>query len=74
MRASVVRDAGGFNAGRWIVPTTLPIGLRFFRNEAVSNWELVMAGSSLTTAPLVLVFLLFQRQIIKGIALTGLKG
>lgn len=53
---------------------TLPIGLKFFRGEATSSWELIMAGSSLSTAPLILVFLLFQRQIIKGIALTGLKG
>lgn len=53
---------------------TLPIGLKFFRGEATSSWELIMAGSTLATAPLILVFLLFQRQIIKGIALTGLKG
>jgi len=53
---------------------TLPIGLKFFRGEAIASWELIMAGSTLATAPLILVFLLFQRQIIKGIALTGLKG
>lgn len=72
---------GNWNAYLWplIIASgreyyTLPIGLKFFRGEAISNWELVMAGSSLATVPLVLVFLIFQRQIIKGIALTGLKG
>jgi multiple sugar transport system permease protein len=72
---------GNWNAYLWplIIASsrefyTLPIGLKFFRNEALSNWELVVAGSSLATAPLVLVFLIFQRQIIKGVALTGLKG
>jgi len=72
---------GNWNAYLWplIIASgreyyTLPIGLKFFRGEAISNWELVMAGSSLATIPLVFVFLIFQRQIIKGIALTGLKG
>lgn len=53
---------------------TLPIGLKFFRGEAISHWELIMTGSSLSVIPLILVFLIFQRQIIKGVALTGLKG
>ena len=33
-----------------------------------------MTGASLATVPLLIVFILFQRQIIKGIALTGIKG
>ena len=33
-----------------------------------------MTGASLATVPLMLVFFFFQRQIIQGIALTGLKG
>jgi len=53
---------------------TLPVGLNFFQGEAVSEWEKIMTGASLATIPLIAVFLLFQRQIIKGIALTGLKG
>jgi len=53
---------------------TLPVGLSFFRGETSTKWELIMTGASLATVPLLIVFLLFQRQIIKGIALTGLKG
>ena len=40
--------------------------------------EVLVTGGTGTlgraTVPLLIVFLLFQRQIIKGIALTGLKG
>ena len=39
-----------------------------------SEWEKIMTGASLATVPLLLVFIIFQRQIIKGIALTGIKG
>ncbi len=33
-----------------------------------------MTAASLASIPLLIVFLIFQRQIIEGIALTGLKG
>lgn len=72
---------GNWNAYLWplIIASsreyyTLPVGLNFFQGEFTSNWELIMTGASLSTIPLMLVFLIFQRQIIKGIALTGLKG
>lgn len=72
---------GNWNAYLWplIIASgknfyTLPVGLNFFQGEAVSEWEKIMTGASLATIPLILVFLVFQRQIIKGIALTGLKG
>lgn len=72
---------GNWNAFLWPViitermdMRTLPVGLSFFSGEAGSSWELIMAGASMATIPVLIVFLFFQRQIIKGIALTGLKG
>ena len=72
---------GNWNAYLWplIIASsrefyTLPVGLSFFRSETSTKWEMIMTGASLATVPLLIVFLLFQRQIIKGIALTGLKG
>ncbi|MGG3625088.1 carbohydrate ABC transporter permease [Bacillus gobiensis] len=52
---------------------TLPVGLAFFSSENESNWEMVMTGAALSVIPLILVFLFFQKRIIKGITLTGLK-
>jgi multiple sugar transport system permease protein len=72
---------GNWNAFLWPViitekmdMRTVPVGLAFFSGEAGSSWELIMAGASMATVPVLIVFLFFQRQIIKGIALTGLKG
>lgn len=72
---------GNWNAFLWPViitekmdMRTVPVGLSFFSGEAGSSWELIMAGASMATIPVLIVFLFFQRQIIKGIALTGLKG
>ena len=33
-----------------------------------------MTGASIATVPVLIVFAIFQRQIIRGVALTGLKG
>lgn len=72
---------GNWNAYLWplIVANgreyyTLPVGLSFFRGESTTEWEKIMTAASLASIPLLAVFLLFQKQIIKGIALTGLKG
>lgn len=72
---------GNWNAYLWplIVANgrefyTLPVGLSFFRGESTTEWEKIMTAASLASIPLLAVFLMFQRQIIKGIALTGLKG
>jgi multiple sugar transport system permease protein len=54
---------------------TLPVGLsQFSYGEAGSRWELIMTGASIATIPVLLIFAVFQRQIIRGVALTGLKG
>ncbi len=72
---------GNWNAFMWplIVSNkvrmyTLPVGLSFFNGEFQSQWEMVMTGASIATIPVFFIFILFQRQIIQGIALTGVKG
>ena len=72
---------GNWNAYIWpLIVTrsetmrTLPVGIAFFSSEAQSSFHLIMAAASLATVPVIIIFLIFQRQIIKGIALAGLKG
>jgi multiple sugar transport system permease protein len=51
----------------------LPLGLALFvvRNRTV--WDILFAGSVLVTLPVLIVFIIFQRQFIRGLALSGLK-
>lgn len=72
---------GNWNAFIWplIVTSsqdmmTLPVGIQFFSTEAGSDWHLIMAGASLSVVPLLIIVIIFQRYIIEGVALTGLKG
>src|SRR3546814_10857778 len=53
---------------------TLPVGLSSFAVEASIQWEKIMTGASLATIPTLLVFLLLQRYIVRGVVLAGLKG
>ncbi len=53
---------------------TLPVGIQFFSTESGSEWNLIMTGASLSVIPLLIIVIIFQRYIIEGIALTGLKG
>lgn len=47
--------------------------LATFRSERTTELGLLMAGSTLAAAPVVILFLIFQRQIIGNIKMAGLK-
>ncbi|HZG58806.1 carbohydrate ABC transporter permease [Paenibacillus sp.] len=47
--------------------------LATFRSERGSELGLLMAGSTLSAIPTILLFLIFQKYIIKGIKISGLK-
>ena len=53
---------------------TLPIGLSSFAVEQAIQWDMIMTGAALATIPTLLVFLLLQRYIVRGVMLAGLKG
>lgn len=52
---------------------TLPVGLQTFSSLYSAQVQYQMAGAVIATLPMIVAFMLFQRQIIAGIALTGLK-
>jgi len=53
---------------------TIPVGLATVQGTYGVRYADTMASAILGAIPLVLVFLLFQRRIVEGIAGTGLKG
>jgi multiple sugar transport system permease protein len=53
---------------------TLPVGLSFLSANHATEWTKLMAGSTLSLIPTVLIFLLAQRYFVEGITVTGLKG
>ena len=52
---------------------TLQLGLALFIIKNKTVWDIVFAGSVISTLPVLLVFIFFQKYFIRGIALTGMK-
>ena len=53
---------------------TLAVGLQLFRGRFSSDFNNLMAGSTMAILPVFVVFFFAQRTFVQGIALTGLKG
>jgi multiple sugar transport system permease protein len=58
------------NPSHW----TLSVGLSQFRNQYSVQWNLVMAGTIVFMAPVILLFFFAQKAFVEGITLTGVKG
>ena len=52
----------------------LPVGLMFFDTERGQATHLLMAGVTMSVVPLILLFVIMQRQLIRGIQLGAVKG
>lgn len=53
---------------------TLPIGLLYFETSASQSDHLLMAAVTMSVVPLIIVFILLQRYLVKGIQLGAVKG
>lgn len=55
---------------------TAQIGIRFFlvNQERATDWGAIMAGAVIVMIPTLIVFIVAQKQLVKGIAASGLKG
>lgn len=53
---------------------TVQLALAEFQEQFTNNWSLMMAAVTIATVPVMLLFLMGQRQFIRGIAATGIKN
>lgn len=72
---------GSWNSLLWPLIVTskatlrpIQVGLSAFQGEAGSYYNLLMAGATLAILPVVILFLIAQRQFVEGIARSGIKG
>jgi len=52
---------------------TMPLALSYFNSQRQADVGATMAAAALVMLPVTIVFLCFQKQFIKGIAITGMK-
>jgi multiple sugar transport system permease protein len=49
----------------------LAVGIARLINQYRQSYDLVMAGSTLATLPIIILFLFLRRQVMEGLAATG---
>jgi len=53
---------------------TLPLIINTFRTEYSIQWGLLMAASTVSVIPMIIIYLFAQKSFVEGISMTGLKG
>lgn len=53
---------------------TLPFGLYAFMNSAGIRYERLMAAATIVIIPMIILFVLFRKNIVTGVSRGGLKG
>lgn len=53
---------------------TLPLGLAYFRRANYTEWPTLMAIAVITTVPMAIFYLIFQRWFVEGQVSSGIKG
>jgi multiple sugar transport system permease protein len=53
---------------------TIPLGLAFFQQVYTTLWPQLMAASVTAILPILVLFVLFQRYFVAGVAASGVKG
>jgi ABC-type glycerol-3-phosphate transport system permease component len=53
---------------------TLPVGIAQFQGQHETSWNLVFAASTIALIPVIVVFLAFQRQFLRGLTAGAVKG
>nr|WP_330404433.1 carbohydrate ABC transporter permease [Vallitalea okinawensis] len=53
---------------------TLSAGLATLNGQYVTDYPVIMAGTVLSMWPILILYVIFQRQFVEGIAMTGTKG
>jgi ABC-type glycerol-3-phosphate transport system permease component len=81
MSVVIFNGIWAWNSLQWpLIVTSTPawrpitVGLSGFISEAGAETQLIMAGSVITTIPILVLYFFTQRQFTEGIATTGLKG
>lgn len=52
---------------------TLPLGLVIFNSQRTSDLGATMAAATMCMMPMIIIFIMFQKQFIKGMTLSGMK-
>lgn len=53
---------------------TLPIGMKYLVQESSSEYQVMMAAAVMAILPVLIMFVIFEKQLVKSVTLTGMKA
>ncbi len=53
---------------------TIPVGLMNLRSQLNTNFGIQLAGLSISALPMIIAYIIFQKQFVRGISAGGVKG
>jgi multiple sugar transport system permease protein len=53
---------------------TLPVGIRLFVGNYQNRYDLMMAAATIATIPVLILFFLLQKHIVRGLTAGAVKG
>ncbi|WP_175420056.1 carbohydrate ABC transporter permease [Marinitoga sp. 1154] len=78
---ALLKFVGSWNAFLWVLIVTkspemrtLAVGLQTFTTESGTLYNLLMAASTFSVIPIIILFIFMQKYFVAGIARSGLKG
>ncbi|WP_206528036.1 carbohydrate ABC transporter permease [Marinitoga sp. 38H-ov] len=78
---ALLKFVGSWNAFLWVLIVTkspemrtLAVGLQTFTTESGTMYNLLMAASTFSIIPIIILFIFMQKYFVAGIARSGLKG
>jgi raffinose/stachyose/melibiose transport system permease protein len=53
---------------------TIPVGIMNLRSTLSTNWTILLAALTISALPMIILFIVFQKQFVRGITQGGVKG
>lgn len=53
---------------------TIPVGLMSLRSTLSTEWTVLLAGLAISAVPMILLFIIFQKQFVRGLTSGSVKG
>lgn len=52
---------------------TLPAGLKTLQDANLANFKMIMSGAAIAAVPMIIMFIMFQKHMVKGLSVGGVK-
>jgi multiple sugar transport system permease protein len=78
---ALLKFMGSWNSFQWVLimttskhMRTIPVGLQVFSSEVGTAYEKLMAASVMAIIPILALFFIFERHLVRGLTAGALKG